>query len=338
MTEPRDTMRRAASPFVILSMFVITVLFAPQFSGLDVGLFDCFSLALCGASAAWLFASTKWWVGGLTAIPIALLSFYLSDGSPLVILCSLLYLPFGIGFSLVKKGSLTRGTAVGIGAFLSTAVIMASLLIPIYADQGSLSLSAIQAQYPEALDLLRALLKDSFTISIAGKEVSYISDANIHEYVNLVIAMIPGLLGAVMAFVGFLCGFIFKVFLRLNPSGELEPDLWRLKPSPVTGIVFLLAVAALFFAGSAYAVWIAAICVVLALTPTLGLAGFTSVFEVRLVDGLPRRRILRGVVLFVGLLSGLFGTILVALFYGLYDCLIPSLFGALKRLPKPPKE
>ena len=300
--------------------FLVVLLFAPYFGTEVPGIRDFLSITACCAAAAWLFTFSNGIFALLTAFPVALLALYLSEWSPWISLCSLLYLPCGYGLSLVYRKKLTRAEAVGLSAIFTTGILVLCLLIPVYLSEGSLSVGAIQRHYNGFFTPLREMLKASFTITIAGVDVSYVSDANVQFYVNLIIGIFPAFLGIVSVLMGYIGSWIFKLVAGFSRHERPDAKLWRVAPLPATGIVFLLCFLVAYFGGSLPSyLWIAAESVLLFFIPEFGLAGLSSAFEIRMVDGLPRPRILRPIVLFFAMLSGFISLVAVSAVFGLYD-------------------
>jgi len=61
------------------------------------------------------------------------------------------------------------------------------------------------------------------------------------------------------------------------------------------------------------------------LAPEFCMAGLLSVFEVRYVNGLPHPRIFRGILLFIGMLSGIGGLLLITALFGILDSIRTAL-------------
>lgn len=319
MYNPKQAVTSKPPIYLIAAVFLVIVLFAPQSSPDSLTFGSFLSLAVSGAASAWIFSSVGWVIGFLTVIPVATLSFFLVDGFAPYLLCSLLYLTIGIPFSLVSKKKLTRSVAIGISATAITTITLAMLLFQAYISQGSLSLGAIEACYSDFFTLLKDMLKKSFTISIAGQDVSFITDANIHQYVNIILGIIPGLFGFFAVLVGFLGGWFYKLLLNLTHSDLPDTAFWKLQPAPITGIFFTLSIIVSLFGDASPHLWLASLSVSFILLPEFCMAGVASVFEVRVVDGLPRPRLLRAILLFLGMLNGLFGFLMVSAGLGIID-------------------
>ncbi len=310
------------SPYLALSFFVLTVLLAAQSSPLSsLSLTTFLTVAASGATAAWLSSSVNLYVGLLSAVPVGAISYFLSGGSWNTVLFSLFYLVYGVTFTLVAKRRLTRASAIGLSSILLSLFTILFLLVPVYNKQGSVSVNAIQNVYADFFKALIDLLKKSFTLTVAGNEISYISDANIHTYLNLMIGMMPGMIALVWTLVGFVCGWCYRLLRRLSRQDPPEDPQWRLSPSPVTALFFGLAFFVSTISETVTHLWLAAITLLLALIPEFCMAGLSSVFEVRYVMGLPRPRIFRGLLLLLGMFNGIGGLVVVSAIFGVTDSL-----------------
>lgn len=277
------------------------------------------SIAVGGATVAWLISSAGWLWGLLTLLPVGALSFYLADDSLLAVLHSLLYIVPGISFALVSKKRITRSLAVGISATVLTASVLLLLTLPVWQDLGRLSADAYRQYYATFFEELKETLKSSFTITVAGSEMSYVSDANADQYLNMVLALMPGIIGFASVCLGYLCGWCYKLLRRITYQAPPDYLAWRLMPSPVTGVTLVIAVLLMLLGSNVSYPWFVAVTFVLVLCPGFCLRGIASVFEIRIIDGLPRPRILRGLLLIVGMFSGLPGLVIVSSLFGIYD-------------------
>jgi len=319
MNENRTTAAPKIPLFLTASVFVLVVLFAPYDSLENVSLTSILSLAVSGAAAAWLFANVKWPIGAATAIPILLISYFFSDGSLFLMLGSLLCLVLGITFAMVYRNRLTRASAVGISGIIMTVTVLVMLLAPILMEHGTLSLAAIRSYYADYFDQLTEMLKKSFTITIAGTEVSYVTDTNVHQYLNMLTALTPGIIGFLSVLIGYLCGGVFKILIRLSHLEPPDEDTWKLKPAWVTGVFFCIALFFCLIGADSNYPWLVALNFILFLAPEFCMAGLFSVFEIRYINGLPRPRIFRGILLFIGMLNGIEGLLLVTILFGIVD-------------------
>ncbi len=325
MNDSRKTVAPRVPLFLRVSVFFLVVLFAPYDFLSDLSLTSILSFAVSGAAAAWLFVNTKWPIATATTIPVLIISHFLSDGSLLFMCCSLLYLALGITFAMVYRKRLMRAAAIGISGLVITVAVLIGLLIPILMAYGHLSVETIRAYYTDYFEQLSIMLKKSFTITVAGTEVSYVTDANVNQYLNMLIAMTPGIIGFLAVIIGFLCGGVFKILMRLSRLNLPDEDVWKLKPNVATGIFFCIALFFCLIGSDIHYPWLAATTFVLFLAPEFCMAGLLSVFEVRYVNGLPHPRIFRGILLFIGMLSGIGGLLLITALFGILDSIRTAL-------------
>ncbi len=331
MCEHNATDKPKVSFRLSIAIYVLTVLFAPYVSSGSLSVTSILSLAVSGAAVAWLFSTVGWLAGISTAVPVGVLAYFLSNGSLLSILCSFLYLIFGITFALVYQNKLTRTGAIGISAVFLTIFAIFALILPVYVELGAVSASSLQQYYAEYFEKLAEMLKKSFTITVAGTEVSYISDTNIHQYLNMIIGLIPGVIGFLAILIGYICGWCYQALLHLTHQDPPDIRKWKLMPSPITALFFCVAILFTLLGSHVNYPWLVAIIFVLILCPEFCMAGLSSIFEIRYVDGLPRPRIFRGILLFIGMLNGIGGLIIVTAVLGIFDSLRSG-------LPKKKKE
>ncbi|MBQ4065995.1 MAG: hypothetical protein IJD10_07830, partial [Clostridia bacterium] len=161
------------------------------------------SLMISGVSLAVLLSGSSplLYLPVIAASPV--IAWFLSGGSAVCTLLTLAGLPYGIALAFFGQGKAKRFTAVNAAAAAVTVSVIAGLLIAVYAGQGSLSLDAIQKQFPTFFDLLRKALKEAFAITIAGEQVAFVTDHHINTSLTLVIGLIPGIVGLIAVSVGY---------------------------------------------------------------------------------------------------------------------------------------
>ena len=282
-----------------------------------------FKITLCGAVSAWLFQKVGWLLGSLSTIPVLLASYFLSGGSPYLIAASLLYLPFGITLALVSADKLSRSTAIAIGTGVGAVATLSLLLIPTYLGQGSLSLSALQAQYASFFSFLQDNIKASFVISVLENNVSFVTAENVAFYTKQVLSLFPSLI--VMAFIvmGYLSSWIYKLILQFNRDELPDRKAWTIAPAPVSAAFLILGVA-IFLIDNPLPpyIQIGLVSPGLFVLPGFCISGFFGSFGLRIVNGLPSPRILRPLLLFVaGLSTGFPGLLILTAIFGVFDCL-----------------
>ncbi len=320
---PKDRKRPSATSVAIAC--IVLLLFTPAYSGegpADVNLLEyALKIALCGAASAWLFRTVGWMLGSLSAIPAALLAYYLG-GSVYFVVIALLYLPLGAALALVSKDKLTRSAAIAIGAGIGTVLLLSLLLIPTYFDSGTVSFSALESRYSPFFTFLKDNIKKSFVISVLGNDVSFVTDENAAYYTKQVLCMIPTLLGVAFVVIGYLSSLLYKQVLKWSRCDLPDPGRWNIDPAPISAAFLILAVLILSIDIGLPLQWqIGLASPGLFVLPTFCMVGFSSAFAIRIVDGLPRPRILRPVLLFfVGMSVGFLGLVGLSAAFGVFDC------------------
>ena len=293
--------------------------FFPMFqNGVTFDLSQFISLAACGAGAAWLFYTVGWGAGFLVAIPSFFVG-YLSTHSLLYACGSLVFLPLGLALALVSQKRIPRATAVTVSSLFLVLCLGLSLLLPVLSSSGSFSLDALKTYYATFFDDLRQVMKEAFTVEVAGRNVPFFTTNNAEAYINTIISLMPGLLALYMILLSFVGGLLYRALLSLTHCPSPDDKNWRLSPSPVSAVFYLLVFLICAILPSDAFIWMVSANLVLILAPFFLIAGLSSVFEKRIIDGYFRPRILRGIVLFLSLFTGILGPLLVSLFFGLYD-------------------
>jgi hypothetical protein len=139
--------------------------------------------------------------------------------------------------------------------------------------------------------------------------------------------MAPTLLGVAFMIIGYFSSWIYKTVLQFSRSPLPSHQSWRLQPSIVSAATLLLAVV-VFLLGELLPLYlqIGLVSPGLFLLPGFCIAGFPSIFAIRMVDGLPHPRILRPLLLFfVTISTGLPGFIGITAIFGIIDCIRAAL-------------
>ena len=318
MAESTRERNNSTPLFLTASIFIAVVLFAPVSSNDFLSLSSFFSMAASSAGAAWLFHTAGYWAGFATAIPAYLLGWYLT-GSPVTAVASILFLPGAITYAMVSKRRLTRSYAVGISALIVSVTLLALLLQNVYAISGQITLSSVNTVYSPFFDQLKTTMEQTVVVTIAGREVSYITSANAEQYVNLLLGLTPGILALLSSSLGFLSGWLYKALLGLTHFEKPDIGEWKLLPTPISAAFFCISLLVYTVSGTVTFVWLTAANLALILMPGFVFAGFASATEIRMIDGFPRPRILRPLLFLLAFFSGLGVFICVAAFFGVLD-------------------
>ncbi len=330
MTEPLSERTPKKSPLLLAAVAVAVALFSTALT--TGGISAALAFIFCGGATAWLIVCHGWLAGLATAIPSYILG-WLFCGSPLFAALSLLFYPSGILFALVYKKRLTRTLSVLFSSLFLFAVTAGSLACVVYLSSGSFTLSGLRSAFPEFFASLENAIRESFRITVAGKDHPAISDQNLSSYVTLFIGLFPGLLAAATVFLSFLVGWAFRLLLSLTGRPLPPYRVWALPHSPVAAAFFLSSLLVMAASPDAGILWEIAVNLLLLLFPGFFFAGLASLSEIRIVGGVPRPRILRPCLFFFSMFTGLIGPLLLASFFGLLDSLKVVLP---KRTPKAP--
>ena len=310
--------KKAASLFQAAAIFILTAIAAPAFPGGDGSVPSFFFLAAGGGGAAWLCFRCGYIYGILSAVAGFFLNWYVQS-SPLAALAAFSLVPVGITYALVSKRRLSRSQALGISAASVSALCLAAVIIPVWQKTGSFGLQQIKSTFPEFFEKLAEALSKSFTITVAGQKVPFITAESADAYVNLIIAVSPGFAVAAIISLCFAAGWVYRLLLRLSGCEPPEPSDWKLLPVPITAAFYCISVLAAAVSGSDNIIWLAAFNIAAILTPWFFFAGAASVGEMRMVDGFRRPRILRSALLFFSVFLGLPAAIGLCCIFGVYD-------------------
>ncbi len=304
--------------YLILSVIAIEVMTAPSFSGsLNPLYLVAFFAISCGCSA-WLFFNTGY-IWGILGSVLAFGISTLIGGSYISALAALALIPCGITYSLVSKRYYSRSFAMGISSAATAVIAMLSLFLNIYTKTGVFDLSAAKVVYSSFFAKLTDALASSFTVTVAGQSIPFVTAANREAYINLVISLIPGLIVTASSFSVFFGGLVYKLLLSMTGSEPPERSDWKMLPMPISAAFFCVSALLVFTAGSYMTLWLSAINVMLILFPGFFLSGWSSLSDVRIVDGFPRPRILRTVLMIFAGLTGITGFIIMPCCFGVYD-------------------
>lgn len=310
--------KKAVPFFQAAAIFILTVISSPAFPGGNGAASSFIFLAASGGGAAWLCFKCGYVYGILSAIAGFFLNWYM-QGSPVAAIAAFSLIPVGITYALVSKRRLSRSQALGISAASVSALCLAAVIIPVYQKTGSFGIAQIKAAYPGFFEKLTRALSESFTVTVAGQKVPFITADSADAYVNLIIAISPGIAVAAVIALCFAAGWVYRLLLRLSSCEPPEPSDWKLQPVPITAAFYCISVLTAAVSGSDNIIWLAAFNISAILTPWFFFSGIASVGEMRIVDGFRRPRILRPVLLFFSIFLGLPTVIGLCCIFGVYD-------------------
>lgn len=296
--------KRSTSFFLTLAALVLITFLSPNFERLLPYPEAILNLVLCAAASAWLFDKAPVWCGAVAVILPFLRGLYLT-ASPLRALSFLLYLPIGLCYALVSRKKLSRSAAANLsGGFLSVAVI-GVLAAAVIRRTGSFSVDAILEAFPSVFNVFRNVLSTTLTVTIAGKELSYVTSANVHAYYEMILAITPGIIVMSCLLIAYASGYVYRILLTAIGDELPDASVWKLTPALSTVLYFLAALLLSLLSVLPPLVTATATNLLLILGPGLILAGIGSVFEVRVINGLERPRLLRPALLLLCLFSGI---------------------------------
>lgn len=324
MADENITLKKNVPIFIAISIFVLTVLTTPSFSSSSGEGLYLITLALSGGGMAWIYHKLGYFWGFLASVVSYLLSWTICD-SPILALASLSVIPCGIAYSLLSKRKLTRSYTVAVSGVSVSLIFLVIVFLTVYNQVGEFNISAIKVVFSSFFDMMRNALIESFTVTVAGQTVPFITAENADEYINLVIGIMPGVITALITVLCFFAGLIYKLILSLTHCELPYSDDWKLSPSPITAAFFCVSLLLSVAAGDANIIWLAAVNISLVLFPSFFFAGASSVMQIQIVNGIPRPRVLRRILFFGSLFIALPLTIIIAALFGVIDS-IKTLF------------
>lgn len=322
MSDNRPKNKNAAIFFQSVAIFILTVLSAPTFLDDNGSISSLFLLAASGGGAAWLCFKCGNVFGILSSVGGFLLNFYL-HGSPMAALAAFSSIPVGITYALVSKRRLSRSQALGISAASISVLCIIALFASVIKVTDSFGLAQIKQAFPDFFEALTKALSESFTVTVAGQQVPFITAESADSYVNLIIAIFPGIATALIVSLCFAGGWVYRLLLRISGCEPPEPSDWKLHPVPITAAFYCISVLVATVAGSDNIVWIAAFNISAILTPWFFFSGIASVGETRMIDGFRRPRILRPLLLFFAIFLGIYAVMVLCCIFGVYDSIKP---------------
>lgn len=283
----------------------------------DVGLFMIF-LAVGIVASCWSFTVNKYFTAVASAISGAVLTIIVVP-SIFSCICALITLPFGLSFMYVKDKRLNRGTAVSIGAGVSSALLIGYFVINTYLTQGQLTPDTIVSAYGGFFDVIRDTICSSAVIEVAGVEVPLVTPSGADKYLHAILAIIPGAMFATFSVISYFSSWIFKkLYVAFTGDGESLSE-WKPRPSVITSVLFLIAMLLTYFLNGADPISYTVMNVALILAPVLFISGLNSAFEFRIINGIMLPRLLRPALLILSLLLGSGMFIALCLVFGVYD-------------------
>lgn len=325
-TEKLNSSRSFLSLIVVLLVAVFSVNLALAD---DAMLFAVFYIVTAAASA--YLVKGKSHILALTASFLGWAAALMLTKSAMYALISVSYLPFSLTIPHVGKNKLTRSGAIGIGAACVTGGTVAVLLYVTYLRIETISLSAIRVAFPLFFKQISEILYDSFYVSVAGTEVSLIAESNVVGYLNVIICLIPAAISALMTLVGYIIAWLYKKLVEITATADIDESSWALVPSPITAIVFIIAIVTLMIFEKVDLISLTALNMFVILLPVILLTGLLTSLTPKVTNGIPRPRLLRPLTLIISVCNGVVPFASLCIFYGLFDSFRASLS---KRKPK----
>ncbi len=318
MADANNFVKKPTSACAAVAIFILTILSAPIFPTGGDSASSVLSLALSGGGTAWLFFRSGYLPGITAAVSGYFLAWYLS-GSPIYAIAALSIIPCGLTYSFVSKRRLSQSRAVGISTVIISCLSFIIIFLSVFSEAGAFNLSAIKSVFSSFFEAIRAVLTESFTVTIAGQTVPFITADNTEQYINMIIGIMPGVIVMMISTLCFAAGWVYKALLALTHSEKPEPSDWKLLPAPITAAFFCIAVLFSAVSGSNTLVWLSSLNISLMLIPGFFFSGIASITEVNIVNGIPHPKILRTVLIFLAFLSGFPALIATASLFGVID-------------------
>ncbi len=283
----------------------------------DTVLFVLFYV-LTATASAWL-SSAKGTLLSLTASLVGwAVSLWISENA----VCSLLslsYLPFSLAIPYIGRGKLSRSVAIGIGSGTVTLGTVATLIYVTYVRIGTVSLSAIRNSFPFFFNRISEVLYESFFVDIAGSKIALIAESNVNSYLNVIICLIPAIISAVLSLIGFVIAWLHRKMVENTAVADFEEKAWNIVPSPLTAILFIVALITAQLFDDFGIVSLTALNVFIIFLPIILLTGLLTSLSPKITNGIPRPRLFRPLTLIISVFNGIVPFASLCIFYGLYD-------------------
>ena len=228
-------------------------------------------------------------------------------------------LPFGYTLTLVMRGKIKRQYAIGISSFIFVLGFCLSAVFSVVAKCGNFTLSGIVQTYHTFFASLNEFLVSSFATEIAGESVPIVSFDNVSSYFNYFIGVSLGIVSAAVTVCAFLGSYIYKKILSLILGILPDSDYWKLTPSVVSCIFFLISLFFSFIFSSLGVFTLASANLLLIFAPFFFTAGLASAFESKNVNGIKVTRILSPFLLCIALFNSISYFISLCLIFGTID-------------------
>ncbi len=279
---------------------------------------------VAATGAAWL-VSAKSPLAALIASLIGWTVALLITKNALYAILSVSYLPFSLSIPFISRGKLTRSAAIGTGTACVTLGTVATLLYVTYVRVGTVSLSAVRAAFPFFFKQISELLYESFFVSVAGSKVSLIAESNVIGYLNVIICLLPAVISAVLTLVGFVIAWLYRKITEITAVADFDGKLWTLVPSPVTAVIFIIAMITVMVVENTNTVSLTALNMFIIILPIILLTGLFTSLSPKVTNGIPRPRLLRPLTLIISVFNGVLPFASLCVFYGLYDSIRASI-------------
>lgn len=318
MADKMTTSDSKSRLLLVSAIFAASVIFGAA-SSLS---FNLILIAAAGACSSWLIYTQNFILGIIPVIPAYLIGYFVT-GSFLTATLTVIFLPMGIMFAYVSLKKISRSTAAAASGAIAAIVIIAAVCIKTYVSQGGIGIAEIRNCFSELFDALGTMLQKSTVITVAGNETSFITAENVDKYINTFIGITPGCIVLITTLTAYVSGFLYRLLLKLTHKELPDATLWKLAPSPVTSVFFVVSVVVSVLVPTENIVWFAAVNFMLILVSGLIISGLNSITEIKIIDNIPRIPIFRIIISFLAIMFGGIGALLIyALLCGVTDSIL----------------
>ncbi|MBQ0101946.1 MAG: hypothetical protein KBT31_04030 [Firmicutes bacterium] len=196
---------------------------------------------------------------------------------------ALSFVPASAAIYFLFKDKIDRQTSVFASSLSVTVFYVGTMLYRIYAVSGSISPAGYRAAYPEMIEVMEKTLSGIGTVAIAGNQVSFINAANVSQFVNLIVSLLPATVYVLVYALFVIVTAIMKRLLE-EKNVVVAEENWAYSTGLINFLFLIAAIVLLLIIDSLWAE-IAFISFIIILGTQMFFDGLFSAFRIRVIEG-----------------------------------------------------
>ena len=283
-------------------------------------------ILICAVSVAlaWLFSNDSFLNSVLASLSAWTITLILTKSAftSIVVL-----IPFTIGLfiGLAHRKTIKIQEAVGYSTLSLTVITLLIIVALTVINTGRLDLVSITESFPYFFDGIKNTLYNSFTIKIADTEVQLITPIDVQKYLNVIIAVIPGIISALFSILAYIVAWLYSLFVSSINGAPRRRTSKHIIPSVITTVFFIFAALITGFTDSINIITLTCTNITIILLPLFLVSGIGSAFEVIEVNGFIRPRLLRPLVLLIAFMNSFMSFLIISATFAAYDSIKSSI-------------